>query len=294
MGAQTAGLASPQPGNSTNDRSIIRIPLPIRAAFHLASRVSPVLGAEMARLLFFRPMRMPYRKEQAAALATAQHVSLDVRGQRVQTYCWDSGPTVLLVHGWGGHAGQMTEFVAPLTKAGFRVVAIDAPAHGRSGRGLSSLVHFADAMKAAAAAFGPVHAVVAHSFGAAATVQAMLRGLSVNRAVFVAPQARISTHWDLFRAALGMSDEVWQVMRTRSERWLKVSYDDLHPMDHAPGMKTPLLILHGTTDRMTPFSEGEKLAAHWPGAELKPLDCGHIAILRDWRALVASADFIKI
>jgi pimeloyl-ACP methyl ester carboxylesterase len=294
MDAQTADLASPQPKNSTNDRSIVRIPLPIRAAFHVASRLSPVLGAEMARQLFFRPMRMPYRKEQKAVLAKAQHVTLDVRGQRVQTYCWGNGPTVLLVHGWGGHAGQMTEFVTPLIQAGFRVVAIDAPAHGRSARGLSSLVHFADAMETAASAFGPVHAVVAHSFGAAATVQAMLRGLPINRAVFIAPQARISTYWDIFRAALGMSDEVWRVMRLRSERWLKVRYDQLHPIDHAPRMKTQLLILHGTTDRMTPFSEGEKLAALWPGAELKPLDCGHIAILRDWRALLASVEFIKI
>jgi pimeloyl-ACP methyl ester carboxylesterase len=278
---------------STNDRSILRIPTPIRLGFQAASRISPVLGAEMARQLFFRPMRMGYRKEQRAVLATAQHVSLDVRQRRVHAYCWGEGPSVLLMHGWGGHSGQMTEFVAPLTRAGYRVVAIDAPAHGRSPRGLSSLVHFADAVQAAASTFGPIHAVVAHSFGAAATVQAMLRGVSIGRAVFIAPQSRISGYWDIFRAALGMSDKVWTLMRARSERWLKTRYDDLHPVDHAPRMTTPLLILHGTADRMTPFSEGEKLAAAWPGAELKPLDCGHIAILHDWRALLAARDFIK-
>jgi pimeloyl-ACP methyl ester carboxylesterase len=289
--AQAAVLPSQK---STNDRSVVQIPAPIRLGFKAASRISPVLGAELARQLFFRPARMAYRKEQRAVLAKAQHVTLDARGRAVRAYCWGDGPVVLLMHGWSGHAGQMTEFVKPLTTAGFRVVALDAPAHGRSAGRLSSLVHFADAMEAAASAFGPIHAVVAHSFGAAATVQAMLRGFSLDRAVFIAPQAHISTYWDIFRAALGISEPVWEVMRARSERRLKVRYDDLHPADHAPRMKTPLLILHGTTDRMTPFSEGEKLAAVWPGAQLKPLDCGHIAILRDWRALLAAVEFIKI
>ena len=294
MGARVAELISSSSKKSTNDRSIVQIPTPIRLGFHAASRISPRLGAEVARQLFFRPMRLPYRQEQRDVLAKAQNVRLDVRQRSVQTYCWGRGPTVLLMHGWGGHAGQMTEFVKPLTQAGYRVVAIDAPAHGRSGGGLSSLVHFADAIVAAASAFGPVHAVVAHSFGAAATVQAMLRGVGIGRAVFIAPQSKISIYWDIFRASLGMSDEVWRVMRARSERWLKVRYDDLHPDAHAPRMKTPLLILHGTADRMTPFSEGEKLAALWPAARLEALDCGHIAILRDWRALIASVDFIKI
>ena len=294
MDARVAEGLSLLQEKSTNDRSIIRIPASLRFGFHVASRISPMLGAEVARQLFFRPMRMAYRAEQRNVLAKARNVRLDVRERSVHMYGWGEGPTVLLMHGWSGHAGQMTEFVKPLTLAGYRVIAIDAPGHGRSGGGLSSLVHFADAMTEAASVFGPIHAVVAHSLGAAATVQAMRRGMDIGRAVFIAPQARITGYWDMFRASLGMPDEVWRVMRARSERWLKAPYDDLHPAQHAPRMKTPLLILHGRTDRMTPFSEGEKLAALWPGARLEPLDCGHIAILRDWRALLASVDFIKI
>jgi pimeloyl-ACP methyl ester carboxylesterase len=271
----------------------VRIPAPVRLAFQAASRISPALGAAVAVQLFFRPMRMPYRPEQRAVLSLARPVKLRARGRSVAAYCWGEGPTVLLMHGWGGHAGHMSEFVPILTKAGYRVVALDAPGHGRSGRGLSSLVHVAEAIQAADAAFGPLHAVIAHSFGAAATVHAMTRGVAPQRLVFIAPQAHMSGYWSMFREATGMSDEVWRVMRERTERWLKVRYDDLHPAVRAPRMKTPLLVLHGTTDRMTPFSEGEKLASLWPGAELKPLDCGHLAILRDWRALLASLDFIK-
>lgn len=293
MGARSAELATTYLQKSTNGRSVVHIPAPLRLAFHVARRISPVLGAEFARQLFFRPLRMPYRAEQRAVLAHACRVRLDVRGQSVAAYCWGEGPTVLLMHGWGGHAGHMTEFVALLTKAGYRAVAIDAPGHGDSGRGLSSLVHAAAAIQAAATAFGPLHAVIAHSLGTAATVMAMNRGVTAKRLVFMAPQAHVSSYWNLFREALGMPDKVWSIMRARSERWLKVRYDDLHLAVQAPRMTTPLLVLHGITDRIAPFSDGEKLAGLWPGAELKPLDCGHLTILRDWRALLASLDFIK-
>jgi pimeloyl-ACP methyl ester carboxylesterase len=293
MDARVTDPAVERAKKSTNDRPILYIPAAVRFAFQTASRVSPLLGAEVARQLFFRPPRAPYREEQRAVLAVSQTALLPVRHGQVRAHCWGEGPTVLLLHGWGGHAGQMTEFVLPLTKAGYRVIALDAPAHGRSAGGLSSVVHFADALEAAAATFGPLHGVIAHSLGAAATVHAMARGLSVTRAVFLAPQARLTGYWALFRKTLGMSDAVWEAMRRRTERWLKVGYDQLHPADIAPRMKTPLLILHGEADRMTPFSEGEMLASLWPGAEFRPLDCGHISILRDWRALLAAADFIK-
>lgn len=278
---------------STNDRAIIRIPAPIRLAFQAASLISASLGAEVGRQIFFLPARIPYRDEQRAVLASAQRLLLKTREQPVEAYCWGEGPAVLLLHGWSGHSGQMTEFVAPLTQAGYRVVALDAPGHGLSAGRLSSIVHFVYAIMAAARVFGPFHAVIAHSLGTTAVTHALSKGLAVKRAVFIAPQAHLHSYWSIFRTALGVRDDVWRLMRAHSERWLKIRYDQLHPACHAPRMKTPLLILHGAADRMTPISEGETLAGLWPGAQFQPLDCGHLGILRDWRALLASVDFVK-
>lgn len=293
MDARIADQAFPSPQKSTNDRSILRFPSTLKAAYQAVSRLSPGLGAEITRQLFFRPPRLPYRPEQSAVLALAHLATLQVRHRRLQTYCWGEGPAVLLLHGWGGHAGQMTEFVAPLTKAGFKVIALDAPAHGRSAGRLSSIVHFGDAIQAAAATFGPLHAVVAHSMGAAATTHVLGKGLPLQRAVFVAPQAQLTGYWTLFRQTLGVTDDVWEIMRARTERWLKVRYEQLHPAVIAPRMKMPLLILHGTADRMTPISEGEALASLWPGAEFRALDGGHLGILRDSQALLAATDFVR-
>ncbi len=180
----------------------------------------------------------------------------------------------------------------PLTQAGYRIVAIDAPAHGRSPGRLSSIVHFTDALEATAGLFGPVHAIIAHSLGAAAVSHAMMKGFSVKRAVFVAPQARFTGYWHLFRRSLGMSEDAWQLLRARSERWLKIRYDQLHPIDSAPRIKTPLLVLHGEADRLVPFSEGEMLARSWPGAQFRALGGGHMGVLRDWQTVIAATAFV--
>lgn len=294
MDITTTGPAVAYAKKSTNDRVVLRIPAPIRFGFQAASWISPGLGAEVARRIFFRPMRLPYRDEQRAILAQAQHFHLKTRERPVQVYCWGEGPPVLLLHGWSGHAGQMTEFVTPLTRAGYRVVALDAPAHGQSPGQFSSVVHFVYAVMAASRVVGPLHGVIAHSFGTLAMVHVLLRGIAVKRAVFIAPQAHLHGYWSVFRDALGMRDDVWEAMRIRTERRLKIRYDDLHPANHAPRMKTPLLILHGTSDRMTPIAEGETLAGLWPQAQFQPMDGGHLGILRDCRAVLASVEFLNV
>ena len=90
-----------------------------------------------------------------------------------------------------------------------------------------------------------------------------------------------------------MSDADWRAMVEISETWLKLRFADVHPETHAPGMTTPLLVLHGNSDRMSPIDEGRELARLWPGADFRELDAGHLSILRDWRAILATTDFMR-
>ena len=142
-------------------------------------------------------------------LSRASRCDFTSEGHKVAAYSWGDGPPVLLVHGWGGHAGHLADFVAPIVEAGFRAIAIDLPAHGRSGGRLSSLVHFGTAIIVAAHRFGPLHGIVAHSLGGAGVIRAVIGGLSAGRVVLLAPPAQFNDFWRLFRRSLGMPDAVW-------------------------------------------------------------------------------------
>jgi pimeloyl-ACP methyl ester carboxylesterase len=283
MPTVVAASASAGPLNGTTDR-LRPVPVPawFRAGFRVAGAVAPGAAARLARKLFFTPPRAPMRDEERAMLACGEPFALEVGGQRVAGRAWGEGPTVLLVHGWGGHAGQMTPLVGPAVAAGFRAVAIDLPGHGESAGRVSSLVHFAAALERATALWKPVGGLVAHSFGAAACTYAMSRGMPVGRAVFFAPPARFDSFWTRFRAGVGVSDEVWRRMMGASERWLGLRFDGIAPIDLAPRMTVPLLVLVDPSDREIPFEEGAELAACWPGSVLHRAEgLGHLRILRD-------------
>ena len=279
------------------------IPWPVRLAFRLVSALSPSLAARVAKRLFFSPPLALRRKPERFSLPEGgesfsfQSSGLSPGSSDVQTLSgtsWGAGPTVLLVHGWAGHRAQMTALVAPLTGAGFRVVAADMPAHGESGGKLSSVVHFANALREIATRFGPLRGLVAHSFGAAATTHALANGLAVERVVFIAPPARFDSFWNRFQDALGMSESVRRRLTSDAEAWLGIRFDEAAPIALAPRMTAPLLILHDAGDREVAFEEGLELASKWPGAALHRTEqLGHLRILRDPSCLSTAVAFLK-
>jgi Alpha/beta hydrolase family len=271
----------------------VAVPGWFRAGFRMAAAVAPGAAARLAQEIFFTPPRARTRDEERGVLARGEPFTLTVDGGRVAGRVWGEGPAVLLVHGWGGHAGQMTPLVEPLVAAGCRAVAIDLPAHGESTGRVSSLVHFAVALERAAALWRPLRGVVAHSFGAAAATYAIFRGLTVERAVFFAPPARFESFWLRFRAGVGVSDDVWARMMRGAERWLDVRFDGIAPLDLAPRMQVPLLVLHDAGDREMAFGEGAELVGRWPDAVLRRTEgLGHLRILRDERCVTEAVSFL--
>jgi pimeloyl-ACP methyl ester carboxylesterase len=289
-----AASAVVSPKNSTIGQ-LRPVPVPpwLRTGMRVASTLAPGAAARLARKLFFTPRRARLRDEEREVLARGELFTLAVEGRRVVGRAWGEGPTVLLVHGWGGHSGQLTPFVDPAVAAGFRVVALDLPGHGESAGSVSSLVHFATALVQAAALFRPVRGLVAHSFGAAASTYALSSGLSVGRAVFFAPPAGFESFWLRFQAGVGVSQPIMDRMIHEAEGWLNVRFDAIAPAGLAPRMTAPLLVLHDPEDREVPFAEGAGLARRWPGAELRSAaGLGHLRILRDERCVAAAVGFL--
>lgn len=253
--------------DSTIGRAKIYVSVQVfRWSIMALSRIAPHAAARCVQRLFFLPQRIALRDEQRTVLRQGDQFTLFVQGQRVPGWSWGEGPVVALVHGWGGRAGQMTPLVAPLVRAGYMVVAWDMPGYGASGGRESSIVHFAATLQAVATRFGPLHGVLAHSLGAAASTYALSRGLPVERAVFFAPPAQLAPLWARFRKEFGVADVVWQRMIERSQAWLQTNFNDLVPITLAPHLHIPLLIIHDTHDREVAYADGVALATHWPDA----------------------------
>jgi pimeloyl-ACP methyl ester carboxylesterase len=257
----------------------------VRTAFSALERTAPMVGARWAERLWFTvPSARATRPPEGG-------VPFDVRwrGREVRGWTWGSGPTVYLVHGWGGHSGQLAGFVRPLVAAGFTVVAHDAASHGASGPGragprTSDIIEFAKGLDAVAAEHGPAHAVIGHSMGAMATVLAMRHGwLGAERLVMIAPMVDVRDALWVFGARLGLGPLTLRRLADRVERRVDTPLDEFDIAAHASALQpTSLLAVHDRDDRETPYVATQALAARWPDAELlTTYGLGHRRILRD-------------
>lgn len=258
------------------------------------SSLAPGLAARLFERLFSTPLRHAAPQREAAWMAAATRSSIPFDESRsLATYSWGEGPTVLLVHGWAGRAGQLAVYAQPLAARGFKVVAFDAPAHGQSPGKRTALPEFATAVQRMAAELGPLFAVVGHSLGTAATTVALSRGVTAERLVYISPPDRPGLY--LRRAArwIGFSDAVTEATQRRLERRFDVAFSDADGPALAPKLGQPLLIVHDHEDREVPFEEGRALADAWPNSRLlETQGLGHRRIIRDEGVVRAATEFI--
>jgi pimeloyl-ACP methyl ester carboxylesterase len=205
-------------------------------------------------------------------------------GRRVTSYLWDGGgPTVVLVHGWGGSSGDLASFVSPLRDAGRRVVAIDLPAHGRSPGRRLNLAQAAGAVEMCLRREPSVEAVIAHSFGVPATVLAAGKGAPLPRAVLISGPVSMEPYLQHFEQVLGLAPEIRAGIRARVRRVLTeggIGTMELGAV--APRLQGRALVIHDRGDREVPFLSAQALHRAWPGAELLATEgLGHRRLLAD-------------
>jgi pimeloyl-ACP methyl ester carboxylesterase len=274
-------------------------PWPVRGAFAVLNRVAPALSARWAERIWFTLPRSP-ALSRAVTVPGGRAFTVEVAGHRVEGQEWGEGPAVYLMHGWGGYAGQLSAFVAPLTATGHRVVAFDAPSHGRSAPGAfgprsSSILEFAATLTAVVDSRGPAHAVIAHSMGATAAAVAMCDGLRADRVALVAPMASPVSYARQLADALGFGEPTYRRLIARVERRVgaPMRHFDVPELGRAIAMP-PTLVVHDRQDTSTPVADGAAVAAAWPAARLHVTSgLGHRRVLRDPGVVAEIVSFVN-
>ena len=285
-----------QTEKSTNDRTYaLKDPARhFRTVLTVLSSVSPWAATIVAHKAFVRPRRHPHKAWERELTTRATPFKLVAGGVQLQAWSWGRGPTVLLVHGWEGRAGQLAPMAEPLVQAGYRVVAFDAPAHGESEGKEIDLVVYRRAIQDVAVAVGPVHAVVAHSFGAIATSVAVDRGLEVERLVYIAPAVFNRDTPRHLAAAIGVPMPIMDRVRLRIEERHSITWESMWIDNIATGERPPLLVIHDDEDAEVPVAAAEYIAQTWPRAELvRTSGLGHRRILGDPMVAARTVGFVR-
>jgi pimeloyl-ACP methyl ester carboxylesterase len=250
---------------------------------------------EEALASWFTPPRLRLSDRDIQTLGEARNFAVRFDGVDVAASQWgEVGPLVLLVHGWGGHRGQMTGFVAPLLAAGYRVVAFDGPAHGETLGEQTHGFEIAAALMAVVAEAGQPYAVIAHSFGTLVTTIALQEGLSTERLVFFGALRRLSDALEAFVQMNGLTPEIREyIVRSVEAEFGSQVWDQTALDKQLPDVAIPALLFHDKDDELTPYLSSVAIQRAWPAARLVTTQgLGHRSALNDQAVIRQVVEFL--
>lgn len=258
----------------------------LRALGRLVGASFPGLAASIARHLAITPLHRSLRPDPAGAEPVTFRFGL--AGLR-----WGQhGPRVLALHGWEGRAAQFRGLGERLAARGYQLIALDAPAHGRSPGSQADPVVFADALQEVAAELGPLHAVVGHSMGGASALYALSRGLDSARSVAIAAPAGLAGVLTRMSRALGLPEEARRRFFAKMEARTGLAPEALDIDRLAQRLDRPLLVVHDHDDAVIPFDDALRITRATRAELLETRGLGHREVLRDDRVLDRIVGFL--
>ncbi|MCG6578037.1 alpha/beta hydrolase [Pseudomonas sp. AF32] len=253
----------------------------IRGVNGTLGRVAPRLVAKKMRTLFMRPRNLPPRDWELPLLASSERVTLRFG---LSALCWGRGPTVLLMHGWEGRPTQFAALITALVDAGYTVVALDGPAHGRSPGHEANVLLFARAMLEAAAELPPLQAVIGHSMGGASAMLAVQLGLRTETLVSIAAPARILGVLRGFARMMGLPPKARSAFIRQVENDVGMPASKMDVAHYQ--LDVPGLIVHAEDDTSVPVTESQLIHDAWFDSRLLRLPVGgHQRVLADPRVI---------
>ncbi len=122
----------------------------------------------------------------------------------------NDGKKLLFVHGWNGRSSQFFRIIELLSDNGYDITAFDLPGHGRSTRSTTNLPEITDLISEVTKSRGPYHAILCHSFGGVAALNAVRLGATFEKLVLISPGVyEIKPMFKTFVGLFGLDEEYY-------------------------------------------------------------------------------------
>lgn len=281
--------------SSTNVRFISLKQALLRRLLRLAQHWAPAMTQRLMIRLFSTPLAYKINAREAACLARARTFDLLVNGRRIKAWKWGRGPGVLMMHGWNGRGIQFQAFVEPLVAAGYAAIAVDGPAHGESEGRYTNYFDFSDTARIFLAPDTglDIRAVIGHSFGAAALINALEKDRHFLPAFLVSPALRLRELFLETARQFGVPDSITHTMIATYEARHGYNLKQDNPVHLLRRIDAPILIAHDADDRTISIFDAEQVSRQHDNIELLTTrGLGHRHILSDPAVIEAGLNHI--
>jgi pimeloyl-ACP methyl ester carboxylesterase len=247
---------------------------------------------------FFSPSQYGAKANDLAILERGHNYRIPFEGGELAVTSWgESGPSVLLMHGWGGARAQMTGFVDPLLATGYRIVAYDQPAHGQSDGKITNILEITPTMDLIAEQEGNFDAIIAHSFGTIISSYALAERSfpPPSKLVYFGAFNHLMDALPRFQVIAQLPDEL--IIGLRDLIHEKLGKDVLDAIVNellVQRITIPALMFHDKSDNVTPVEDSRAIARSWNSAQYIETDgLGHRGALQSKEIHQQVIEFLK-
>lgn len=267
----------------------------LQAALGVTQRVAPTSAVRLAALLFRTPLPTKRATRRARVPAGVRVEPVPFEDASVTLYHYPApadAPHILMTHGWAGHGLQLAKIAEALSAAGWAVVLMDQPGHGRSAGWTGNLQQFSRALRFVGARLGRLHAMVGHSMGGAAITHAVVQGLAVDKLALISAPVSLAEETHNMGRMLGLSERVLAQTIALIEAREQVPFATVNAAYLAPRIAVPTLVVHDLEDNTVPHAAAQTLVGHLPDPRLHTTSgLGHRRLLKDPGVVGIVADF---
>lgn len=243
-------------------------------AFASLGRLFPRLAARAAYHFFSKPRVRAVHKTSDELIESARPFEV-LYGKIILTcYEWGKGEkTVLLVHGWESRGTAMRTFVPGLVASGYRVVALDAPAHGNSGGHHTNQPHFSGAIQAVINQVGTVHGIITHSFGGASSTYALAHldnSIEIEKLVLIGVPASTQKVASNYMKLIHLPPRARKLFQNAMRKRVNgLPFKELDVVNALAKVKVrEVLVVHDKFDRSVPFDSAEAIFERYNHASM--------------------------
>ena len=225
-------------------------------------------------------------------------LKIPFKGMALDGCRWGASERVIIfMHGWEGNLTTAFPLAAPLNAAGFSLLSFNSLASGWPQPQETNLLEAGDTLFAAIHAIGDIHAVIGHSFGAAATL--LLEGrtidLGIQRVVTFSSPSDVREHVLGVAQQKGWGNEIGAEICDILDARLGHPLDDL-ALDRVTGaFSLPGLVIHDRKDRIVPFRNAQRIVRNWQNSRLlETSGLGHHRAIKNPEVISQVVAFLKL
>lgn len=225
--------------------------------YNMLSYISKPYAADKAMYLFTTPRGGQINEEQSDFLHTAYQEELKYKDYRIMTYRWlGSNQTILLTHGWESNSARWKKLIVELKQKHFNIIALDAPAHGKSGGVAFDAMLYAEFINVVAKRFSP-EILIGHSVGgmASAFYQYKYRSDSLKKIILLGAPSEFQDVMKRYTDMLGYNQRIIsQLEHVILDRFGSPS-KNLSTARFLGAIESEGLIIHDQDDRIIPYND---------------------------------------